>query len=92
MSLPVLPGGTPAVAKSAPSRRTDFLPAILQLQEEASSPLPRVVLWTVLALIGALVLWAALGKLDVVAVAEGRLVPKSQLRIVQPAEGGVMRE
>ena len=79
-------------ASAALARRSEFLPSILQLQEEAPSPLPRVVLWTVLALTGALVLWAALGKLDVVAVAEGRLVPKSQLRIVQPAEGGVMRE
>lgn len=72
--------------------RADFLPEILALQEEPPSPLPRFVLWTVLALIGALSVWACVGKLDVVAVAEGRLVPKSQLRIVQPAEGGVMRE
>ena len=97
MSLPVPPSGKAAAAKAtmasaALSRRNEFLPAILQLQEEAPSPLPRVVLWTVVALTGAIVLWAALGKLDVVAVAEGRLVPKSQLRIVQPAEGGVMRE
>lgn len=83
----------PASPKSnAASRRSAFLPAILQLQEEAPSPLPRLVLWTILALAGALALWACFGKLDVVAVAEGRLVPKSQLRIVQPAEGGVMRE
>lgn len=77
--------------RAAP-RRSEFLPAILQLQEEAPSPLPRAVLWTVAALAGALALWAGLGRLDVVAVAEGRLVPKSQLRIVQPAEGGVLRE
>ena len=76
----------------APARRSEFLPAILQLQEEAPSPLPRMVLWTVLLLVGALATWVSFGKLDVVAVAEGRLVPKSQLRIVQPAEGGVMRE
>jgi HlyD family secretion protein len=93
MSLPVRAGGNPAAAKSmAVSRRSEFLPAILQLQEEAPSPLPRLVLWIVFALTGALALWAGFGKLDVVAVAEGRLVPKSQLRIVQPAEGGVMRE
>jgi HlyD family secretion protein len=54
--------------------------------------MPRVVLWTVVLLIAALACWAAVGRLDVVAVAEGRLVPRSQLRIVQPAEGGVMRE
>lgn len=88
MKLPALSGARPA----APLRRSEFLPAILQLQEEAPSPLPRVVLWTVLALVGALAVWAVFGRLDVVAVAEGRLVPKSQLRIVQPAEGGVMRE
>ena len=76
----------------AQGRRAEFLPALLQLQEEAPSPLPRAVLWLVLALIGSLALWACFGRLDVVAVAEGRLVPKAQLRIVQPAEGGVMRE
>ncbi|HEY6967156.1 MAG TPA: biotin/lipoyl-binding protein, partial [Burkholderiales bacterium] len=54
--------------------------------------LPRAVLWIVLALVAALAGWASVGRLDVVAVAEGRLVPRSQLRIVQPAEGGVMRE
>ena len=75
-----------------PVRRTEFLPAILQLQEEHPSPLPRAVLWIVIALVAALVAWACFGRLDVVAVAEGRLVPKSQLRIVQPAEGGVIRE
>ena len=93
MSLPARAGGKPLVADSTPlSHRSAFLPAILQLQEEAPSPLPRAVLWTVSGLAGALVLWAAFGKLDVVAVAEGRLVPKSQLRIVQPAEGGVLHE
>src|SRR5262245_48929028 len=72
--------------------RVEFLPEVLALSEERPSPLPRFVLWTVLALVGALGVWASVGKLDVVAVAEGRLVPKSQLRIVQPSEGGVMRE
>lgn len=81
-------------AAEPPVRRgqAEFLPSILQLQEQAPSPLPRLVLWIVLALAAALALWAALGRVDVIAVAEGRLVPRSQLRIVQPAEGGVMRE
>ncbi len=72
--------------------RSEFLPEILALQEERPSPLPRFVLWSILALLGALAVWTSVGRLDVVAIAEGRLVPKSQLRIVQPAEGGVMRE
>ena len=56
------------------------------------SPLPQRVLWIVLALVGALVAWAALARLDAVASAEGRVVPASRLRIVQPAEGGVVGE
>jgi HlyD family secretion protein len=88
MTALVRASGTP----TAVARRSEFLPALLQLQEEAPSPLPRLVLWLVLALVAGLAAWACLGKLDVVAVAEGRLVPRSQLRIVQPAEGGVMRE
>ena len=81
-----------AQSASVIARHAEFLPALLQLQEEAPSPLPRAVLWLVLALVAALAAWACVGKLDVVAVAEGRLVPKSQLRIVQPVEGGVLRE
>jgi HlyD family secretion protein len=91
MTLPVRPrAGIPAAP--AGGARGEFLPAILTLEAEAPSPLPRRVLWLVLALTGALGVWICLGTLDVVAVAEGRLVPTSQLRIVQPAEGGVMRE
>lgn len=47
----------------------------------------------VLLLFGAAALaWAALAKLDVVVVAEGRLVPRTQLKLVQPVEAGVVRE
>src|SRR4029079_7992996 len=90
MNLPNLP--LPAEHSKSLTRRSVFLPSILQLQEEAPSPLPRVVLWTVFSLVAALGSWAAFGRLDFVAVAEGRLVPKTQLQIVQPAEGGVMRD
>src|SRR5258706_1669882 len=78
------------VRNSLPARQR-LLAAVLP-DEEQPSPLPRAVLWTVLALIAALGAWMAVGRLDTVAVAEGRLVPRSQLKIVQPAEGGVLRE
>jgi hemolysin D len=70
----------------------DFLPALQRVQERPPSPLGRKVLWTVLALVGATLLWAALGKLDIVAVAEGKLVPSTYVKIVQPAEQGVVKE
>src|SRR5205085_398272 len=52
-------------------QKTDFLPSIQRLQERPPSPLGRALLWTLLALVAATLAWAALGRLDVVAVAEG---------------------
>lgn len=61
---------------------------------EATDPAKgsRVALKLVCALFGLLLVWAIFGKLDIVAVAEGRLVPETYVKIVQPAEGGVVRE
>ena len=70
----------------------DFLPALQRVERRAPSPLGRKVLWTVLMLVGASLAWAAVGKLDVVAVAEGKLVPASYVKIVQPSEQGVVKE
>ena len=45
-----------------------------------------------LTLLGALLAWAIWGQLDIVAVAQGKLVPESFLKIVQPAEAGIVRQ
>ncbi len=70
----------------------DFAPDILRLQHQPPSPLPRAILWSLLALLLCLLLWAIFGKLDIVAVAQGKLVPQSSLKIVQPAEAGIVKE
>jgi HlyD family secretion protein len=56
------------------------------------NPLGRRVLWVTLAFIAGLILWATLGKLDIVAVADGKLVPDTYLKIVQPTDPGVVKE
>jgi HlyD family secretion protein len=70
----------------------DFAPGILRVQDRPPSPLGRMVLWTVLGLFGATLVWALVGRLDVVAVADGKLVPASYVKIVQPAEQGIVKE
>ena len=69
-----------------------FSPAMLALQSDAPSPMPRTILWMLILLVGGTVCWATLGKLDVVSVAEGRLVPQSYLQVAQPADGGIVRD
>lgn len=70
----------------------DFSPPILRLQKEAPSPLPRLALRLVLGLLAVLLLWAAFGRLDIIAVAQGKLVPMSYLKVIQPAESGIVAE
>ncbi|HSD70456.1 MAG TPA: biotin/lipoyl-binding protein, partial [Woeseiaceae bacterium] len=74
------------------SEAADFAPDIVRVQQQSPSPLPRAVLYAMLALFGTALVWAFAGRLDVVAVAEGKLVPQSFLKIVQPAESGIVRD
>ncbi|MBI4190068.1 MAG: HlyD family type I secretion periplasmic adaptor subunit [Betaproteobacteria bacterium] len=70
----------------------DFAPAILKAQHQPPSPFPRFVLYTLLALVGVLLIWAVAGRLDIVAVAQGKLVPQSFLKVVQPSEAGIVKQ
>lgn len=76
-------------ASAAPSDGAcDFLPAPLRLVEAAPSPLPRRILYWLTALATLGIAWLVWGRLDIVAVASGKLVPRTSLKIVQPADAG----
>lgn len=70
----------------------DFAPMLLRIQASPPAPLPGAVLWVLITMLVTLLAWAAIGRLDIVAVSEGKLVPSSYLKIVQPSEQGVVRE
>lgn len=70
----------------------DFAPALLAIQERPPASLPRAVAMTVVAATALMIGWAAFAKLDIVASAEGRLVPSSLVKVVQPVEGGVVAD
>lgn len=70
----------------------DFAPDLLAIQERPPERLPRLLLLCLVAALGLLLLWAALAKLDIIASAEGRLVPIGYTKVVQPADAGVVSE
>ncbi|MDP3483565.1 MAG: HlyD family type I secretion periplasmic adaptor subunit [Sulfuricella sp.] len=81
----------PAFPKTDPGP-LDFSPPLLRLQDSPPNPVGRAVMISLLVLLAALLVWAIVGKLDIVAVAEGKLVPQSYLKIVQPSESGIVKE
>ncbi|MBS3997715.1 MAG: HlyD family type I secretion periplasmic adaptor subunit [Hydrogenophaga sp.] len=70
----------------------EFAPGLLGIQESPPPKMPRAVIYSVVLLCTTLLIWATVGRLDIVAVAEGKLVPQTYVKIVQPAEAGIITE
>jgi HlyD family secretion protein len=74
------------------SRAEDFSPPLLRIRQTPPAPLAGWMLRILLGIVAGTIAWATFGKLDIVAVAEGKLVPAGYLKIVQPAEQGIIKE
>jgi HlyD family secretion protein len=70
----------------------DFLPGPLRLVETPPSPAPRRVLYWLTAFLVIAAAWLVFGRVDIVAVASGKLAPRTSIKIVQPADGGRVSE
>ena len=68
----------------------DFAPGLLAIQENPPRRLPRVVLYVVIALFAITLIWMAIGRIDIVATAAGQLEPQTYVKIVQPADSGIV--
>lgn len=82
--------GRPTPSHVLAMRRDDreFLPAALEIIEQPPSPIRLTLIWFfVLATFGAL-LWGWFGKIDIYAVAPGRIQPAGRSKVVQPLEPG----
>jgi hemolysin D len=70
---------------------TAFLPATLEVIETPPSPIGRAIGTTIIAVFCIAVIWASLGKVDMVATAPGKIVPSGRTKTIQPFEAGVVR-
>lgn len=78
--LAVVPGG----------RAVEFLPAVLEIQDAPPSPIGRAMLWTIMVLFAVSVVWASVGRIDIVATAQGKIIPSGHSKTIQPFETGVI--
>jgi hemolysin D len=69
----------------------EFLPAALEIMERPPSPGLRALLWMICTFFAAALLWSVLGTVDVVAVAGGKIIPSSKVKVIQPMEIGAVR-
>ncbi len=68
-----------------------FLPAALSLQETPVHPAPGRLAFGLIALFVLAVVWAIFGKVDIVAVAPGRIIVSERTKLIQPLEASVVK-
>lgn len=68
-----------------------FLPAAQALQETPVHPAPRYIQWTIIAFATLALTWAFLGRIDVMATAEGRIVSSDKSKLIQAHEVAVVK-
>ena len=70
----------------------DFAPDLLAIQERPPARGARTLAWVLVLLVAALLVWAGIARLDIITTAEGRLVPLTYTKVVQPADAGVVAD
>jgi hemolysin D len=69
----------------------EFLPAALEIIETPTSRAGRIMMGTLGALVVVAIAWACIGSLDIVATANGRIIPSGQIKLIQPLQIGVVK-
>jgi hemolysin D len=68
-----------------------FLPAALEIVETPASPVGRAIGATIIAVFCVALTWAFFSRIDIVAIAPGKIIPSGGTKVIQPFEIGIVR-
>lgn len=68
----------------------DFMPSMLEIIEKPANKVGTFIIYAILTLVAAAIIWACLSRVDVVVTASGTIMPQGKLSIVQTASGGTV--
>lgn len=69
-----------------------FKPAIVEIQDEPASPTGRIVAWSICSLILIAIVWSSFAEIDIIATAQGKIVPVGNTKIVQSHIDGTINK
>jgi hemolysin D len=68
----------------------DFLPPALEILEKPANPVAGWLLYIMTATVVVALIWSILGKVDVISVAEGKIIPTGRIKAIQPYAHGMV--
>ncbi|WP_316213783.1 MULTISPECIES: HlyD family type I secretion periplasmic adaptor subunit [unclassified Bradyrhizobium] len=68
----------------------EFLPAALEIVETPPSPAGRAIAGTIILFFAIAIGWSIIGHVDIIATAQGKIVPTGRTKTIQPLEAGVV--
>lgn len=83
-----------ALAPDQRSKRGEelaFMPAALEITETPASPIGRMISLAICAFFIIAVIWGFVGNIDIIAVAQGKIITTERVKIIQPLETGIVR-
>lgn len=80
------------LASATTSAEREFLPAALEIVETPASPFGRAIAFTIIAFFCLAFAWSWFGHVDIIATAQGQLVPSGKVKIIQPLDSGIVRD
>lgn len=66
----------------------EFLPSVLGMQEQPPSPIGRIITGLIIGFLIIVVVWATIGKVDVITTAQGKIIQVGKSKVIQPVDTG----
>jgi hemolysin D len=67
-----------------------FMPAALEILETPASPVGRAIGALIILFFAIAIVWATFGHVDIIATAQGKIVPTGRTKTIQPLETGIV--
>lgn len=70
----------------------NFLPDTLAIEASPPHPLAKLFLWILISLFVLASIWSVIGKIDIVASADGKIIPTSRVKKIQPLQAAIVKK
>ena len=82
----------PSVEEEFSSEDLEYMSSLNAAVRVKSSASSKIILWSVFLLFGWFILWSSIAEIDELTRGFGKIIPSSQIQVVQNLEGGIISE